>query len=106
MTPKVNDSRGLSACGDRFAGLHGIGIYFALIGAPKQAKQAECRAFWRIHFAPETQELRKVGIRIRLEGQPLAILQMLLDGLGGWSRVRSCREDCGRRIHLLISNIA
>jgi TolB-like protein/DNA-binding winged helix-turn-helix (wHTH) protein/Tfp pilus assembly protein PilF len=30
-------------------------------------------------FVPHTQELRKAGIRIRLEGQPLAILEMLLE---------------------------
>ncbi|HKN36613.1 MAG TPA: tetratricopeptide repeat protein [Terriglobales bacterium] len=29
-------------------------------------------------FAPQTQELRKQGMRVRLEGQPLAILKMLL----------------------------
>lgn len=33
-------------------------------------------------FAPDTQELRKAGIRIRLEGQPLAILQVLLQRPG------------------------
>jgi TolB-like protein/DNA-binding winged helix-turn-helix (wHTH) protein len=33
-------------------------------------------------FAFDTQELRKAGIRIRLEGQPLAILQMLLERPG------------------------
>jgi TolB-like protein/DNA-binding winged helix-turn-helix (wHTH) protein/Flp pilus assembly protein TadD len=33
-------------------------------------------------FASHRQELRKAGIRIRLEGQPLAILQMLLERPG------------------------
>src|SRR6266851_9167004 len=33
-------------------------------------------------FEPRTGELRKQGIRIRLEGQPLAILKMLLDRPG------------------------
>ncbi|HEX2711565.1 MAG TPA: winged helix-turn-helix domain-containing protein, partial [Candidatus Acidoferrales bacterium] len=33
-------------------------------------------------FARDRQELRKAGIRIRLEGQPLAILQMLLERAG------------------------
>src|SRR6266851_9264420 len=34
-------------------------------------------------FEPRTGELRKQGIRIRLEGQPLAILRMLLERPGG-----------------------
>jgi TolB-like protein/DNA-binding winged helix-turn-helix (wHTH) protein/Flp pilus assembly protein TadD len=42
-----------------------------------QAKANVVR-FGVYEFAPDTQELRKSGIRIRLEGQPLAILQMLL----------------------------
>jgi TolB-like protein/DNA-binding winged helix-turn-helix (wHTH) protein len=33
-------------------------------------------------FAPHTQELRKQGMRVRLEGQPVAILKMLLDRPG------------------------
>ena len=33
-------------------------------------------------FAPHTKELRKGGVRIRLEGQPLAILEMLLERPG------------------------
>jgi TolB-like protein/DNA-binding winged helix-turn-helix (wHTH) protein len=38
--------------------------------------------FGAYEFAPHTQELRKAGIRIRLEGQPLAILEMLLERPG------------------------
>ena len=38
--------------------------------------------FGLYEFAPHTLELRKAGIRIRLEGQPLAILQMLLERHG------------------------
>jgi TolB-like protein/DNA-binding winged helix-turn-helix (wHTH) protein/Flp pilus assembly protein TadD len=33
-------------------------------------------------FAPDTQELHKEGMRVRLEGQPAAILEMLLDRPG------------------------
>jgi TolB-like protein/DNA-binding winged helix-turn-helix (wHTH) protein/Flp pilus assembly protein TadD len=33
-------------------------------------------------FAPHTQELRKEGMRVRLEGQPVAILKVLLDRPG------------------------
>jgi TolB-like protein/DNA-binding winged helix-turn-helix (wHTH) protein/Tfp pilus assembly protein PilF len=33
-------------------------------------------------FNPDTKELRKQGIRVRLEGQPLAVLQMLLERPG------------------------
>lgn len=46
-----------------------------------QAKPNVVR-FGAYEFAPHTQELRKGGIRIRLEGQPLAILQMLLERPG------------------------
>ena len=38
--------------------------------------------FGSYEFAPDTQELRKAGIRIRLEGQPRAILQMSLERPG------------------------
>ena len=68
-----------------FTALYGIGIYFGLIGAPKQvttqAKPNIVR-FGVYEFASHRQELRKAGIRIRLEGQPLAILQMLLERPG------------------------
>jgi TolB-like protein/DNA-binding winged helix-turn-helix (wHTH) protein/Tfp pilus assembly protein PilF len=47
-----------------------------------QAKPNVVR-FGVYEFAPYTQELRKGGIRTRLEGQPLAILQMLLERPGG-----------------------
>lgn len=46
-----------------------------------QAKPKVAR-FGIYEFAPLTQELRKAGIRIRLEGQPLAILQVLLERPG------------------------
>ena len=46
-----------------------------------QAKPKVAR-FGVYEFAPHTQELRKAGIRVRLEGQPLAILQMLLERPG------------------------
>ena len=85
MTPKVVDSWGLSACGDIFTARSGIGIYFGLIGAPQhvttQSKPNVVR-FGVYEFASHRQELRKAGIRIRLEGQPLAILQMLLERAG------------------------
>ncbi len=85
MTPKVVDSWGLSACGDIFTALYGIGIYFGLIGAPKQVttqSKPNVVRFGVYEFASHRQELRKAGIRIRLEGQPLAILQMLLERPG------------------------
>lgn len=85
MTPKVVDSSGLSACDNNLAALNGIAIYFGSIGAPKQvtteAKPNVVR-FGVYEFARDRQELRKAGIRIRLEGQPLAILQMLLERAG------------------------
>src|SRR5256885_10398248 len=65
--------------------LYGIGIYFGLIGAPKQVttqSKPNVVRFGVYEFASHRQELRKAGIRIRLEGQPLAILQMLLERPG------------------------
>jgi TolB-like protein/DNA-binding winged helix-turn-helix (wHTH) protein/Tfp pilus assembly protein PilF len=85
VTRKVVDSWGLSACGDIFTAPYGIGIYFGLIGASKQVTtqgKPKVARFGVYEFAPHTQELRKAGIRIRLEGQPLAILQMLLERPG------------------------
>lgn len=38
--------------------------------------------FGAYEFNPYTKELRKEGMRVRLEGQPLAVLQMLLDRPG------------------------
>jgi cholera toxin transcriptional activator len=38
--------------------------------------------FGAYEFNPDSKELRKAGMRVRLEGQPLAILQMLLDRPG------------------------
>jgi TolB-like protein/DNA-binding winged helix-turn-helix (wHTH) protein/Flp pilus assembly protein TadD len=40
-------------------------------------------SFGSFEFNPYSGELRKEGMRVRLEGQPLAILQMLLDHPGG-----------------------
>jgi len=85
VTPKVVDSWGLSACGDILTALYEIGIYFGLIGAPKQVttqSKPNVVRFGVYEFASHRQELRKAGIRIRLEGQPLAILQMLLERPG------------------------
>ena len=62
-----------------------MAIYFGLAGSPKQVStQAKPNVvrFSVYEFAPYTQELRKGGIRIRLEGQPVAILQMLLERPG------------------------
>jgi TolB-like protein/DNA-binding winged helix-turn-helix (wHTH) protein/Flp pilus assembly protein TadD len=62
-----------------------VGIYFGLIGALKQvttSAKANVIRFGVYEFASHSQELRKAGIRIRLEGQPLAILQMLLERPG------------------------
>ena len=39
-------------------------------------------SFGAYEFNPYSGELRKEGMRVRLEGQPLAILQMLLDRPG------------------------
>jgi len=38
--------------------------------------------FGTYEFNPDSKELRKEGMRVRLEGQPLAILQVLLERPG------------------------
>ena len=58
-----------------------------------QAKPKVAR-FGVYEFAPHTQKLRKAGIRIRLEGQPLAILQMLLERPGELVR----REELQKKL--------
>jgi len=40
-------------------------------------------------------ELRKHGVRVRLSGQPLAILEMLLDSPAKSSRVNRCAQALG-----------
>ncbi len=58
----------------------------AILGRPKMrfvlasnAAKSDLYRFGSFEFDPQTGELRKQGIRIRLEGQPLAILAMLLE---------------------------
>jgi TolB-like protein/DNA-binding winged helix-turn-helix (wHTH) protein/Flp pilus assembly protein TadD len=48
---------------------------------PRPTK-ANVVSFGVYDFAPDTEELRKEGMRIRLEGQPVAILKMLLERPG------------------------
>jgi len=84
VTLQAVDSSVLSASGNIFTAPRNR-VYFGLIGAPKrvttEAKPNVVR-FGVYEFARHRQELRKAGIRIRLEGQPLAILQMLLERPG------------------------
>src|SRR5438132_13814083 len=57
------------------------GIYFALPGVVEivasPAKSNVVR-FGIYEFEPHAKELRRGGLRVRLEGQPVAILKMLL----------------------------
>jgi DNA-binding response OmpR family regulator len=48
---------------------------------PRPAK-TNVVSFGVYDFEPHTEELRKEGMRIRLEGQPVAILKMLLERPG------------------------
>lgn len=48
---------------------------------PRPAK-TNVVSFGVYDFAPDTEELRKQGMRIRLEGQPVAVLKMLLERPG------------------------
>src|SRR5207249_11111103 len=61
------------------------GIYFALPGVVEivasPAKSNVVR-FGIYEFEPHAKELRRGGLRVRLEGQPVAILKMLLDRHG------------------------
>src|SRR6266404_3741263 len=61
------------------------GIYFALPGVVEivasPAKSNVVR-FGIYEFEPHAKELRRGGLRVRLEGQPVAILKMLLDRPG------------------------
>src|SRR5437016_10743107 len=61
------------------------GIYFALPGVVERvanpAKSNVVR-FGIYEFEPHAKELRRGGLRVRLEGQPVAILKMLLNRPG------------------------
>ena len=59
-------------------------IYFPEVEsfvALNSAKSGVCR-FGSFEFDPQTGELRKQGLRVRLEGQPVAILATLLERHG------------------------
>jgi len=62
--------------------------------------------FGAYEFNIGSKELRKARMRVRLEGQPLAILEVLLDRPGEQSRVRNYRKSCGRGTPLSTSNTA
>lgn len=57
-------------------------------------------------FELDAKELRKGGMRVRLEGQPLAILKMLLARPGELVTREELQKELGRRILLSISNTA
>ena len=62
--------------------------------------------FGTYEFNADSKELRKEGVRVRLEGQPLAILQMLLDRPGELVTREELQKNSGRGTRLSISNIA
>jgi DNA-binding winged helix-turn-helix (wHTH) protein len=70
---------------DMPAGRRGPGIYFAWHRSPDQSDYPAKRSVVRFsayEFNLNSKELRREGMRIRLEGQPLAIPQVLLDRPG------------------------
>src|SRR5260221_11946883 len=62
----------------------GTGIYFADQQVVRMASSVKpvVIIFGPYEFSPYSGELRKEGMRVRLEGQPLTILQVLLDRPG------------------------
>src|ERR1700751_3189277 len=58
--------------------LPSTGVPIRVTSRPK----ANVVSFGAYEFNPYSKELRKEGMRVRLEGQPLAILKMLLDRPG------------------------
>ena len=86
MTPEVIDKACFPMCDDMPVVSFGTGIYFAVInGVPSEWRspaKPNVVSFGAYEFSPYSGELRKEGMRVRLEGQPLAILQMLLDRPG------------------------
>lgn len=80
------DKSSVPVCDDAPVVSLGTGIYFVVtkefpvkVATPTKPKII---GFGAYEFNPESKELRKAGIRVRLEGQPLAILQILLDRPG------------------------
>src|SRR5437588_10148256 len=75
----------------------GTGVYLASHGAlisVASPAQSNVIRFGAYEFEPHTGELRKEGMRIRLEGQPVAILKMLLERPGELV----AREDLQRKL--------
>jgi len=85
VTAELIDWLGLQTRGDMLPDHHKLGIYFALPGVlatvASPAKSNVVR-FGIYEFEPHAKELRRGGLRVRLEGQPVAILKMLLDRPG------------------------
>jgi DNA-binding response OmpR family regulator len=61
------------------------GMNFSLVLSSRMASFSPSSALYRFgcyEFEPRTDELRKQGVRIRFDGQPVAILTMLLNRPG------------------------
>ena len=85
MTPEVVDWRGIPTGGDMPIPSARGGIYCAERGALVRVvspTKPNIVSFGAYEFNPDSRELRKEGMRVRLEGQPLAILEVLLERPG------------------------
>jgi TolB-like protein/DNA-binding winged helix-turn-helix (wHTH) protein/Flp pilus assembly protein TadD len=92
MISEVTDPRGVPAGSHMRGGFQESGIYFGVRGSmqgtdqpspgPTSPAQSSMVRFGVYEFDRLAGELRKQGMRIRLEGQPLAILKMLLEHRG------------------------
>jgi TolB-like protein/DNA-binding winged helix-turn-helix (wHTH) protein/tetratricopeptide (TPR) repeat protein len=91
VTPEALDKARLPLCDDMPVVSLGTGIYFAVINVASPAKPIVVN-FGPYEFSPYSGELRKEGMRVRLEGQPLAILQVLLERPGELIRREELRK--------------
>ena len=85
MTPKVVDRWSVPMGGDMPILPLRAGIYCAERGVLVRVASLTKRnivSFGAYEFNPYSRELRKEGMRVRLEGQPLAILGVLLERPG------------------------
>jgi DNA-binding response OmpR family regulator len=76
------------------------------VARPESSAPRRIVRFAAFEFDLETGELRKHGLRIKLNGQPIELLAMLLEHSGEVVTREDCRSGCGRRTPTSTSSTA
>lgn len=64
-----------------------------------QVPTAQKICFGAFEFDRQTAELWKNGTKLKLQGQPIAVLALLLEVRANWSPAKNCASTFGRKIH-------